>query len=78
MCTVFFQVLAAEIHHPGHLPVNRVKAELFVVVLLSVASCLHRQRELKGLQEPRLVIVKIGDAIHRYSSLSSRRATTVQ
>jgi len=69
-------VLAAEIHDPGHLPVNRVKAEFVVMVLLAVASCLHWQRELKGLQEPRLVVVKIGDAIHRHSALSGRWATT--
>ena len=75
MCTVFFQVLAAEIHNPGHLPVNRVQAELLVVALLPVSRCLLWQRELKGLQEPRLVIVKIGDAVHRYPALSSRCAT---
>lgn len=78
MCTVFFQVLAAEIHYPGHLSVNRVKAELFVVALLPVASRLYWQRQLEGLQEPRLVIIKVSDAIHRYSTLSSRWATTIQ
>lgn len=71
-------MLAAEIHYPGHLPVDRVKAELLVVALLPLASCLLWQRELKGLQEPGLVIIKISDAIHRYSTLSSRRVTTVQ
>lgn len=78
MCTVFFQVLATEIHYPGHLPVDRVKAELFVMALLPVANCLDWQGELKGLQEPRLVIIKISDAIHRYSALSRRCATTTQ
>lgn len=57
MCTVFLQMLAAEIHHPGHLSVDRVEAELLVVVLFTVAACLRWQRELKGLQEPRLVII---------------------
>lgn len=76
MCTVFLQVLAAEIHRPGHLSVNRVKAELFVTALLPVASCLFWQGQLEGLQEPRLVIIKVSDAIHRHSTLSSRRVTT--
>lgn len=78
MCTVFFQVLAAEIHYSGYLSVNRVKAELFVVALLPVASCLYWQRQLEGLQEPRLVIIKVSDAIHRHSTLSSRWVTTIQ
>lgn len=69
---MFFQVLAAEIHYPRHLSVNRVKAELFVMVFLPVAGCLFWQRQLEGLQEPRLVIVKVSDAIHRHSTLSSR------
>lgn len=78
MCTVFFQVLAAEIHYPGHLSVNRVEAELFVTALLPVASCLYWQRQLEGLQEPRLVIIKVSDAINRYPALSSRWVTTMQ
>lgn len=78
MCTVFFQVLAAEIHYPGHLFVNRVKAELFVMVFLPVASCLFWQRQLEGLQKPRLVVIKVSDAIHRYSTLSSRWVPTIQ
>lgn len=78
MSTVFFKVLAAETHHPGHLSVNWVEAELFVMTLLPVASCLYWQRQLEGLQEPRLVIIKVSDAVHRHSALSSRWVTTVQ
>lgn len=69
--TIFFQVLAAEIHYPGHLSVDGVKAELFVVVLLPVSSRLFWQRQLEGLQEPRLVIIKVSDAIHGHPALSS-------
>lgn len=76
-CTVYFQVLAAEIHYPWHLSVNRVKAELFVVVLLPAAGRLIWQRQLEGLQEPRLVIIKVSDAIHRHTTLSSRWVTAV-
>lgn len=70
MCTMFFQVLAAEVHHPGHLSVNWVEAELFVVALFPVASCLGWQRELERLQQPGLAVIKVGDAIHRYATLS--------
>lgn len=75
---MFFEVLAAEIHDSGHLSVNWVEAELFVMALLPVASCLYWQRQLEGLQEPRLVIVKVSDAIHRHAALSSRKVKTVQ
>lgn len=70
-------MLATEIHCPGHLSVNRVKAELFVMALLPVASYLFWQRQLEGLQEPRLVIIKVSDAIHRHSTLSGRWVTTM-
>lgn len=70
--TVFFQMLAAEVYYPGHLSVNWVKAELFIMVLLLVASSLFWQRQLEGLQEPRLVIIKVSDAIHGHSTLSGR------
>lgn len=76
-CTVFFEVLAAEIHDSWHLSVDGIEAELFVVALLPVAGCLNWQRQLEGLQEPRLVIIEVSDAIHRYSALSSRRVNTV-
>lgn len=74
---MFFEVLAAEIHYSGHLSVNRVEAELLVMPFLPVASSLYWHRQLEGLQEARLVIIKVSDAIHRYSTLSSRRVTTV-
>lgn len=73
---MFFEVLAAEIHDSGHLSVDGIEAELFVVALLPVASCLNRQRQLEGLQEPRLVIIEVSDAIHRYSALSGRCVKT--
>lgn len=76
-CTVFFEVLAAEIHNSGHLSVDGIEAELFVVARLPAASCLNWQRQLEGLQEPRLVIIEVSDAIHRYSALSGRRVKTV-
>lgn len=72
MCTMFFEVLAAQIHYARHLSVDRVEAELFVPVLLPVIGGLHWQRQLEGLQEPRVVVIKVSDAIHRYSALSSR------
>ena len=70
LCTIFFQVLAAEIHYPRHLPVNGVEAELFVLVLLPAAGRLVRPGELESLQQPRLVVIQVGDAIHRHSTLS--------
>lgn len=72
MCTMFFEVLAAEIHYSGHLSVDRVEAELFVPVLLPVVGGFHWQRQLEGLQESGVVVIKVSDAIHRYSALSSR------
>lgn len=75
---MFFDVLAAEIHYSGHLSVNWVEAELLVMAFLPVSSCLYWQRQLEGLQKARLVIIKVSDAIHRYSTLSSSRVTTVQ
>lgn len=77
VCTIFFQVLAAEINYPWHLSVNRVKAELFVTGFLPVPGCLIWQRQLKGLQQPSLVIIEVSDAIHRHSTLSVIRVTTM-
>lgn len=77
ICTIFFQMLTAEIHNPWHLPVNRVKAELFVLVLLPFASCLVWQGELKSLQKPRLVVIEVSNAVHRHSTLSSRWVTFI-
>lgn len=64
-------MLAAEIHHSGHLSVDGVQAELFVSALLPAAG-LHGQRQLEGLQELRLVVIEVGDAIHGHSALSKR------
>ncbi|MEQ2178376.1 hypothetical protein GOODEAATRI_013358 [Goodea atripinnis] len=75
--TLSQSVLAAEINYPWHLFVNRVKAELFVAGFLPVPGRLVWQRQLKGLQEPRLVIIKVSDAIHRHSTLSVIRVTTM-
>lgn len=71
-------MLAAEVNHPRHLSVNGVKAELLVLLLLLVGGGVIWERQLKGLQEPRLVIIKICDAIHRYPALSNRWGTTMQ
>lgn len=75
---MFFEVLAAEIHYSGHLPVNRVEAELLVMAFLPVSGCFYWHRQLEGLQEARLAIIKVSDAIHRYSTLSSRWVTPIQ
>lgn len=65
-------MLAAEIHCPGHLSVDWVKAELLVTALLPVAKSLLWQRQLESLQELRLVIIKVCDAIYRHSTLSGQ------
>lgn len=70
--TVSFEVLAAELHDPRDLSVNGVEAELFVASLLPAAGRFCRHRQVERLQEPRLVIVKVGDAIHRYSALPGK------
>lgn len=75
--TVLFEVLAAELHHAWNLSVNRVEAEFFVMFLLPAAGHFCRHREVQRLQEPRLVIVKVGDAIHRYSALQGKIETVI-
>lgn len=68
-------MLAAEIHYPRNLSVDRVEAELLVAGFLSATGCLVRQRQLKGLQEPGLVIIEVSDAIHGHPALSTRWVT---
>lgn len=65
-------MLAAEIHHSGHLSIDGVQAELFVSPLLPAAGRLHGQRQLEGLQELRLVVIQVGDAIHGHAALSEK------
>lgn len=69
ICTMFLQVQAAALHYPGHLSKDVVEAEILVPLLLLVAGCLGWQGQLQGLQQTRLVVIQVSDAIHRHSSL---------
>jgi len=72
--TVFLNVLAAAVHHPGHLAVDGVEAQPFVPVLLILIRRLERQRELQGLEEAGLVVVQVRDGVHRHGALRVNRA----
>lgn len=64
LLTVFFDVLAAAVDHPGHLAVDGIEAQPFVPVLLLLARRLGRQRELQGLEQAGLVVVQVRDGVH--------------
>ena len=66
--TVLLQVLAAPVHHARDLLVHGVQAQL--PVLLPAAGGLGGQGQLKGLQDPRLAVVQVRDAVHRHAALS--------
>lgn len=67
--TIFLQVLAAAVQHTRHLSVDGVQAELRVAHLLLLAGRLHGHGQLQSLQQTRVTVVQVSDAVHRHAAL---------
>lgn len=78
LLTVFLDVLTAAVDHPGHLAVDGIEAQPLVPMLLLLTRRVGRQRELQRLEQARLVVVQVGDGVHRHAPLEDEGLHSIQ